>query len=339
MRRGIKRASVFEDGEREERVERVKITVVEPPKDIKNIKVEEAVQEFKIPEPSKNSFLLKAIERKSQNTELIDMKELKELKEMKEMTEVKETKEFEETKEFKETAEEDDNLEKRAKKWLKSLGWKEGQAVGKGNKDRPASPVLLLLSRPQYLGLGAKPPSTTNPSDKRKNDVYVDREGREVQSVGIDERLRKYKGEERMVIREGIHKGLSGRCISRSERKVKLDLNGMIVTDGEAPEKLQVARIGLLVRILRREEEWYYRIATIMDVFSDEAVIVKCHNQLLQLPLDELACVHPEEAGQRVFIYNKDRTGIVQGIDGDQCTVMVERTFISVALSDCCVVL
>jgi hypothetical protein len=315
MRKGIKRSSsIFED-DKDEKEERVKITVFEEETSItpqEEIAKEEKV--FKIPAPQKNSFLLKAIQKEGNlvaapTDEVISEGE----------------------------------LEKKAKDWLKSLGWREGQAVGKNSQERPVSPVMMLVSRPQFLGLGAKP-------DSESAKVYVDKTGKEVHSVGIDERLNLYKADACVEIKGGIHKGLTGEIIGKDEAGalIKMDLSGVVVQvskdelSGKSSSEcsyLKEAKIGLVVRIITHNGD-YFKTGQVMDVLSEDAIIVKCQSRLVQLPPSKLLPISPNSASQRVYITSKGKTGTVHYLDSQMCTVQEdeEKNFLSVSIEDCCLI-
>ena len=141
QRKGVKRSSgVFSieegDGAEQGKV-RTKITILES----KSMEASESTEEklFQIPPPSSSSFLLKAIKKKDRQEPISNQIGTGEGKQIPEWCK-----------------EEVGSLEKRAKDWLKTQGWREGEAVGRNSKGRPVSPVLILNSRPQFLGLGAQ---------------------------------------------------------------------------------------------------------------------------------------------------------------------------------------
>lgn len=142
QRRGVKRSSVFTPKEEEDRVERgkyrTKIAIFESKSMEPSEQTEEKV--FQIPPHSSSSFLLKNIQKKNGQEPISNQIGTGDRKHIPEWC--------------KENV---GDLEKRAKDWLKTQGWREGEAVGKNSKGRPVSPVLLSNSRPLFLGLGAQP--------------------------------------------------------------------------------------------------------------------------------------------------------------------------------------
>jgi hypothetical protein len=254
---------------------------------------------------------------------------------------------------------------------LGHLGWKEGHALGRSTSSQPANAPIIMVPRPEFLGLGATPDEEET-LGKRKRPLKVDKSGRVRHTATEDEVLfdwtpkKKTKGAF-VWAAKGIHKGLDGIidkvegdraliALRTSGAKVWIPLDCLdfeppltttALEDEKAPEWMVMS--GLKVLLIDREFEegrYYFKTGEILDILPTGHCVLKMDEDgrmVDGLPAYSMRPINPSHEGQTVGVIEGPRQGTIGQVislspSDDLCTVqLTDNSFISIPSPQLCV--